>query len=199
MRKIVRSETPEILKENSKKWGEEFAKKKELNPNYKFNWKTYEKKSVDKHIKPDLIKMTNNHCSFCDSYPLGVSSRKTIEHFKPKSEYPLLAYEWENLFLCCDTCQSAKREKFDDKLLKPDREDYEFNKYFIVDYKTGELKPNPIKDKENQIKAKVTIKMYDLNSEDRLIDRLDTNEMYQDLIENDKYKLNDFPYRYFLE
>ena len=77
--------------------------------------------------------MTQRHCAFCDG-PLGIESRETVEHFRPKSKFPELAFAWENLFPCCDVCQSHKGERFDLHLLKPDDDDYHFERYFVVNF-----------------------------------------------------------------
>jgi len=50
--------------------------------------------------------MTQAHCAFCDGQ-IGAESRETVEHFRPKGLFPELAYAWDNLFPCCDLCQSA--------------------------------------------------------------------------------------------
>lgn len=68
-----------------------------------FNWRKNQGKGYD-DLLVKLSQMTQSHCSFCDAYPMG-RIPKTIEHFKPKTTFPLLAYQWENLFLCCGNCQ----------------------------------------------------------------------------------------------
>jgi hypothetical protein len=35
-----------------------------------------------------------------------------VEHFKPKSLFPLLAYDWTNYFLACNGCNGAKLDKW---------------------------------------------------------------------------------------
>ena len=139
-----------------------------------------------------LEELTANHCTFCDFFPLGAQSRQTIEHFKPKSQYPKLAYVWHNLFLCCDVCQTAKQEKYDKRLLKPDVIGYEFHHYFIVNQTTGELKPNPRASIENQKRAKITIEFYDLNKTVRKKARL-LEWIKADL---EAYNLDELSYRF---
>ena len=192
---MLRDKTPNFLKDNYKKWGRQFANLKSNN----FQWATYQNIKVNKLLEPLLLKLTNEHCSFCDGFPFDMSL-ETIEHFRPKSKYKKLSYVWHNLFICCDKCQSAKGEKFDKKLLKPDRDNYEFNKYFIVDYKTGELKFNPKVNLENQEKAKITIKFYALSDEVRNKSRIRERKRFMKLLDiEQKEEINDFSYRYFLE
>jgi uncharacterized protein (TIGR02646 family) len=180
MMKFTRSAAPKCLKKY-KQWGrgKSFCAQKLLprreyaaKPPPKFDWHRHQKRSVHALLLEELQKLTANHCSFCDGYPLGAQSRQTIEHFRPKSKYPKLAYVWHNLFLCCDVCQQAKGEKYDKKLLKPDAIGYEFNRYFKITAKTGEIVINPAASAYDQERAKITIEMYDLNSEVRKSSRL---------------------------
>ncbi len=198
MMKLERSPAPEFLQQNYKAWGHEFVEQRKQNSSHRFSWKSYEGKKVDKLLKPILVAMSKNHCSFCDSYPLGTASRQTIEHFRPKSQYPHLAYVWHNLFLCCDVCQSAKNERFDRKLLKPDKPEYYFEKYFVLNYKTGEIEANPSASESDQNRAKITIEMYGLNKTERQHSRLHEYKKYQKLCDDKDFCLDDFSYRFFL-
>src|SRR5215204_5322998 len=125
MIKIERTQSPNCLKENYKKWGKELKANWKANPKYSFQWHG----SYDE-IAEVLFTITDNHCSFCDIQPLKQSGA-TIEHFKPKRKFPLLAYTWINLFYCCVNCQK-KRDEFDKncKPLKPDQINYSFEYYF---------------------------------------------------------------------
>jgi uncharacterized protein (TIGR02646 family) len=167
MIKFTRSAIPKCLKKY-KQWGREYATKQSP----KFYWHQYQKRSVHSILIQELEKLTANHCTFCDGYPLGAQSRQTIEHFRPKSKYPKLAYVWHNLFLCCDVCQNAKGENYNKKLLKPDAIDYEFNRYFKIKAKTGEIVINPTASIEDKERAQITIEIYDLNSEVRKSSRI---------------------------
>lgn len=196
MNKINRPPAPDFLKNNYKKWGKQY--KEDKNKGNPFNWKSYEGERVNKILCRELEKITQNHCSFCDSYPLGVSAQQTIEHFRPKSGYPRLVYVWHNLFLACNICQSSKGEKYDKNLLKPDKKDYEFYRYFVVNYRNGEIEVNPSSTEEEQKRAKVTIEIYGLNKENRPTSRLIEYRKYKDLLEKN-YTIEDFSYRFFLE
>lgn len=167
MMKLTRSAAPECLKKY-KQWGREYATKQPP----QFYWHQYQNCSVHEILLKELEAITANHCTFCDGYPLGAQSRQTIEHFRPKSKYPKLAYVWHNLFLCCDVCQNAKGENYDKKLLKPDAIGYEFHRYFKIKVKTGEILINPLASALDQERAQITIQMYDLNSFVRKSSRL---------------------------
>lgn len=139
--------------------------------------------------------MSQNHCAFCDGR-VGTESRETIEHFRPKSRYPELAYTWDNLFLCCDGCQSAKLEKFDAAAVKPDEPTYQFHHYFLANYRTGELEIAPTADETRRESARVSIELYDLNKEARKQARLRELAHFG---RDPEPILDDYNYRYFLE
>jgi 5-methylcytosine-specific restriction endonuclease McrA len=121
MEKITKPTVIEIpslkaLAENYIKWGEEFEQKlKNGGKSSNFSWKG----GVYKEIRDQLCSITKNHCSFCDDYPIGTQSKETIEHYFPKEKYPLLSYDWENLFYCCDKCQSEANKTLFQETLKP--------------------------------------------------------------------------------
>ncbi len=52
-------------------------------------------------------------CAYCESHVSHVSYGH-IEHYKPKSVYPELCFEWHNLLLGCARCNGAefKSDKF---------------------------------------------------------------------------------------
>lgn len=143
-----------------------------------FNWPTAVKKTVQgketnaakkqrmlNHIlRPILAAQTQQHCSFCDSFPIEPPGKETIEHFRPKSTYEERAYEWDNLFLACSCCQSAKGEDFDDALLKPDEDGFEFDDWFLADLTDGKLEPHPGLLGVERNRAKMTIELYGLDS-----------------------------------
>ncbi len=63
-------------------------------------------------VKSRLREMFGAKCAYCES-PVTAVSYQHVEHFRPQSIYPLLAYEWSNLLLACERCNSAcKRQQF---------------------------------------------------------------------------------------
>lgn len=142
MIKQNRPNAPKWLTSRYKKWGLAFAERRQSDPNAQFNWPKYNTKKINQLLVPILQKMTKEHCSFCDAFPMGSTIPTTIEHFKPKSQYPKLACEWKNLYLCCGNCQQ-KGDEYSILLLRPDAVTYTFDKYFVFNYRTGELETNP--------------------------------------------------------
>ena len=57
-------------------------------------------------IKEALTRMFCGKCAFCESYIENVDYGD-IEHFKPKSKFPLEAVVWNNLLLSCKKCNGA--------------------------------------------------------------------------------------------
>ncbi len=134
---IADIETLTLLRDNYIRWGQEFSE--HLNRGGKssaFAWKG----GIYNEIRHQLSLITKEHCSFCDGYPIAHTSKETIEHYYPKAEYPLQSFEWENLFYCCDKCQSEANKIRFQETLKPDMPTYQFPDYFYFDLDSGELK-----------------------------------------------------------
>lgn len=192
MRKVTRPVEPEILHSYGPTWSDRYVSKRKKDPQAKFFWPNPDYYHI---IRDCLLSMTQRHCAFCDG-PLGAESRETVEHFRPKSQFPELAFAWDNLFPCCDVCQANKGEKFDEKLLKPDDAAYSFNRYFIVNYKTGAIDVSPLAGAADAARAQLTIDMYGLNKVVRKSARLRELRVFQQCPE---INLEDCNYRYFLE
>ncbi len=74
---------------------------------------------------------------------------------------------------------------------------YAFEDYFIADYSTGEILPNPLASAVNQSRADKTIELYGLNIDVRKTIR--KKELKHYLQRNPEASiLDDFSYRYFL-
>ena len=196
MKETPRTLTPPCLKGNSKNWGIDYDNYLVLKPKSQyFSWhRCYNE------IEEALFQMNLNHCSFCDIRPLRASG-PTIEHFKPKKQYPLFAYYWSNLFYSCSNCQK-KNKRYSPKLLKPDDPSYEFKYFFIRNFSTGEIKPNPARSREEQERSEVTIKFYGLNKWDRPDERFkERDDFWEDQMLG-KVKANDinnYSYRFYLQ
>lgn len=61
-------------------------------------------------IKSALDDIYNKKCAYCEQKLLD--SPKHIEHYRPKDTYYWLAYSWDNLLLCCTSCNSSKGTNF---------------------------------------------------------------------------------------
>jgi uncharacterized protein (TIGR02646 family) len=199
MRKFKRAAPPQYLTDNWEKWGLAYAKKKQANSTYTFQWKQYTKKKVNQLLLPFLTAQTDAHCSYCDHFPMGISD-DTIDHFSPKgdSRFYHLVYNWLNLYYCCADCQRAKMESYDFGLLRPDDEVFSFERYFIVKFATGEIESNPSANEDEQMRASTTISILQLNDNARCTSRKHAIQRFQAVNETDR-DLNDFPYRFLFE
>lgn len=193
MMKIDRPDAPDWLESHWERWGQEYLDKLNANSKYQFRWKQYEGVKVNRRLMPILKEMTQEHCAFCDAFPMGAMLEETIEHFRPKSVFPLLAYQWENLFISCRNCQ-RKSDNFDELLLKPDELAYSFERYFLFNFKTFEIEPNP-KDSDDKARAEKTIELYRLNEFGRPAARRRAFLMYDNMKEASRI-VEDFPFRY---
>ena len=194
MERIVRTDAPEFLKKKWQEWGHEWMEKLNLKNNAVFSWRCHNKKGR-KEIEKALCLMTDNHCSFCDASHMGPRLKPTIEHFRPKSKFPEIAYQWENLFIACSLCQE-KGDHFEETLLKPDEESYSFDRYFDIDWETGKLIPNIDSSPEDQERAKTTIKLFRLNENGKPEDRLWELDAYQN---PGNKNIEGYSYRFFLK
>ncbi len=168
MEYFERTICPSYLKKNYKNWGKEWEKDKK-------NDKSFPDKL--KKIKPDLIALTNGYCSYCG---LKLADIAIIEHFYPKEKKPLLAFYWCNLFISCQSCNSTKSDKFEShKALKPDQLNYRFDYWFLIDFSTGKLEPNPKRNNNEKERVKYTIDLFGLNKSGKCTQRNEQLDFYQ--------------------
>ena len=194
MRKFRRADCPQFLVSTWEQWGKDWRDRLTQNRGAAFNWRTLDGEKVNIKLLPTLKSQVQDHCSFCDNYPVSPPSNDTIDHFRPKAAYPLEAYKWENLYYCCDFCQ-GRRHDFDEALLKPDAIDYEFDRYFRWDFTLGKLDINETASAEDKNRADVTIRLFRLNEKHPTLRR-------EALYRRSKMPtdpLDKFPYRHFLE
>ena len=63
------------------------------------------------------------YCELClDPSAVADGNKGHIEHHKPKSKYPRLMFDWDNLMYCCtspDTCGGAKGNAYFNGLINP--------------------------------------------------------------------------------
>lgn len=184
-----------IGNQNQIAWGLQYADKRaNQNKRNDFKWATYKRQKVNQLIEGTLKNMTQNHCAFCDGYPVKQLA-KTIEHFEPKTMFPEKSHLWTNLFYCCFNCQNSKLENYSNLLLKPDLLSYSFERYFIyrADGEAVNLHPNPRATENDQRRAKITIDLYGLNEHERPEDRFRVWRQFND---SNNPIIDEFPYRF---
>lgn len=168
MRQFSREAVPDFLKERCKGWNDRWQERRSENTKAQFQWPQVDGTPLNQLLigsdaaPGPLKRQTDAHCSYCDQFPISPPGTETIDHFKPKSRFPGEAFSWENLYFACNRCQ-LRGDIWDEKLLRPDAEDFEFARYFIWDYTNGELLPNPAASLLDQDRAAFTIASFRLN------------------------------------
>jgi len=198
MRKFNRGESPDFLKTRWRDWSNRYKNNRERNSVFSFNWPVYQGKRINTILEPLLAQLTNDHCSFCDNFPIR-TKEDSIDHFKPKSRptYYDIVCQWENLYYCCQNCQQYKGEQYNQFLLRPDHINYFFDSYFIYNYASHRIEPNPRLTNRERIKSETTIKIFGFNDPGHIAARRISLERYEGkkrLGEN--IEINDFPYRF---
>jgi len=112
MRQVKRTAKPDSLKINGKKWKKELLDEISKKGYYKDVDRKYQEHYKKEDVKTALIDMYNGLCCYCES-DFGGSSYENIEHYKPKSKFPELSFEWDNLHLACQRCNTNKSDKWE--------------------------------------------------------------------------------------
>ncbi|WP_028165462.1 HNH endonuclease [Bradyrhizobium elkanii] len=101
---LRKSAEPSILAANKERWTQEL-----LGGN---DDALVKRKYALGPIKAAIIEETNGKCAFCESKLLHIAYGD-VEHITPKKWEKALAFEWFNLTLACDVCNTNKGTKTD--------------------------------------------------------------------------------------
>ncbi|MBR8188699.1 HNH endonuclease [Burkholderia vietnamiensis] len=104
MIKLTKGDKPEILIERADEWTKALVDKKARGEE-----PTEGEKGRYRHpqIKEALIRETHGKCAYCES-KLQHIAYGDIEHISPKSSDVRLTFDWGNLTLACDVCNTNK-------------------------------------------------------------------------------------------
>jgi uncharacterized protein (TIGR02646 family) len=102
MIKVHRVDKPDILKKKATEWTQNLL----YAPDRRQRRKT-ENKYRHKEIKGSLTSMFHEKCAYCES-KISHIDYGHIEHYRPKSRFPQLTFEWSNLLLACGVCNGAR-------------------------------------------------------------------------------------------
>lgn len=203
MMPMPRTDAPPFLIEKGPEWTRRWldnraAAEREQQRRPTFAWPQHGGEKVNLLLLQALLPATRRHCAYCDHCPLGAASTETIDHFRPKgrAEFADLAFAWENLFPACNQCQQEKAEKWDDRLLKPDANDYSFERYFIYDMHAGDLLPNPAAPEADRARASVTVELLGLNSPARRDARKIAHRIIRRSVQAGEVDPQDLSYRF---
>jgi len=110
MIKLTKLECLDILLRNKERWTAEYMSYIDREEKPPRSLATRYNRS---EIKSALEKETYGKCAYCESHVKPVAFGD-IEHIKPKSKYPYLTFEWENLTYVCQVCNVNKRDEYDE-------------------------------------------------------------------------------------
>ena len=71
----------------------------------------YDFKAIWGKAKRAIAAMSHRKCVYCET-PINAERSAAVEHFRPKSLFPSLVYDWANYFLGCGGCNGAKSDKW---------------------------------------------------------------------------------------
>ncbi|MEX2411699.1 MAG: HNH endonuclease [Candidatus Paceibacterota bacterium] len=112
MIKIEKSNKPQILEQREVEWTKEYLK--EFSETGKVPKNSTNRYGHD-DIRSTLTTDSFNKCMYCESN-ISHISYPNVEHIKPKSKYPDVTYDWDNLGLACQKCNTTKGTKFDEEV-----------------------------------------------------------------------------------
>lgn len=107
LEKIEESPKPSKKQIEEAKKKIEAAKKKVKNAQDKYNPGKNKKNQINP-VKQPLYDMFSGKCAFCER-KVELSAGR-IEHFKPKSQYVDLTFDWNNLLYACEVCNNAENK-----------------------------------------------------------------------------------------
>ncbi|PSU88919.1 TIGR02646 family protein [Photobacterium kishitanii] len=111
MIKLEREAEPQIMISNKAQWQKDLQDAIAVYGKYKDIPKIEKKKLTSFYrndaVREGLIKSSEGKCAFCECIP-SEGGNIEIEHFKPKSEYPELTFEWDNFLPSCRKCNGSK-------------------------------------------------------------------------------------------
>lgn len=166
MHRVTRPEKPETLANNAELWTRELMEQIVQKGSYSKVNDIFKNRYKANDVVNSLKKMYSNLCCFCESQ-LGVQTYERIEHLKPKSKFPELSFDWNNLNLVCEVCNTSfKKDNWDPAcpFLDPSQED--ISSFLKLNLITGEY--NPIDD---NLRAKYTIEHTGLNRKPLVVRR----------------------------
>lgn len=166
MIKLEKGIVPDVLANNATVWTKELAAEVAAGGD-----RIAYRKSKYNHpeIKSALIDETGRKCAYCESLALHVTYGD-IEHIVPKSIDINLTFEWSNLTLACDVCNTKKGDK--EGLVDPYNDEPEDEFKFV-----GPM----LFHCEGRAKAELTRLFLDLNRIDLLSHRAERIEALESL------------------
>lgn len=114
MHKVDRGEEPTSLKDNKEQWTRELLEQIEIKGEYSKVDSNYKIKYKQIDVQKALKAMYGSVCCYCEG-EINLTGYAEIEHYKPKSLFPELCFEWSNLHQICTKCNKKKNNKWDNE------------------------------------------------------------------------------------
>ena len=120
-----------------------------------------------REFRDELGARFNNKCGYCERACATRSDNSaTLDHFRPRSKFPELTYEWTNWVFSCRRCNDYKGDKWQESgYVDPcpaDSADCP-EEYLDIDANTGSLLPKSTLASPDKAKAQNTIGDIGLN------------------------------------
>lgn len=131
-------------------------------------------------VLPDMRRAYKSICAYSSLWLLP-HEKATIDHYVPKSDNPSLAYEWSNFRLAnlwINSCKHTYNDVLDPFTIGDD--------WFILDFTTFLIKPNPDLPKQLEETVLTTIERLKLNHNDYI----ESRQFWFDSFKNDTTKLS---------
>ena len=130
-------------------------------------------------FRSELGQRFGDKCGYCErlceSEQVESNRAPTVDHFKPRSQFPELTYEWTNWVFSCRQCNvDNKQDKwFQDGYVDPCAADPALRpeRYFDYDAKTGQVVPKSDLGHAEHQRAVRTINDLGLNEMNVMFDR----------------------------
>ncbi len=106
MRRLSKGPTPQVLIDNEAQWTKELVALRAGDAGVP---RAAETRYRHHTVRAAIVGEAKGKCVYCES-SLTHAQPGDIEHFRPKSLIPELAFTWTNLLLACRKCNHAKGE-----------------------------------------------------------------------------------------
>ena len=94
---------PEKLEKCSERYMPQLLKEKEKHH--------FRNSCYNKTVRNELDALYHGKCAYCET-EIDAGFFNRVDHYRPTSKYYWLAYEWSNLILVCEKCNTYKGNKF---------------------------------------------------------------------------------------
>ena len=111
-----------------------------------------------------LDQLYSAYGSLCAYTTRQLISTGSVDHFRPKSKYPYLAYEWDNYRLARQTINARKANS--ENVVNPFAVE---DGWFVLDLPSCLIKPGASVSREVRLAVNATINVLGLNRDERLV------------------------------